>query len=294
MNNNFIEQHAINFSPKEILLKIVNEIMLFFEKIKKWNYSDHYDYSYHHNLEYDINNIIKKVTFSDADKLDLFQTSIVKRLSLNDVNENTDLSLLIMFTNAHLNLLKTFLEFVNSKSSPIDPRTVEEINVEYKNASISTMLQILKFKNFCFNKKSFFIYSVNQDMQLELLNEKKLNVYFQDFLSSASIPEKTLKIVTLSCAIQPILNELKKDKNYIVHEYFNKSDITRLIEKCQGLRHLDEKDSNLEISKFSKEWFSYKPETKIQMMDNIFSMYLTILTMLKGANLLDEFLKKLN
>lgn len=73
--------------------------------------------------------------------------------------------------------------------------------------------------------------------------------------------------------------------------------MSRFILMCQGyFRHTpNTKNDNPTLSQYSKEWLSYKdnPKKKLQIMNDIFSIYLTILTILKNANLLDDFLSKL-
>lgn len=294
MNNNFLEEYIIKFTTNELLIKIVDGIMSFFNQIKDWTYQDYNVWSCQDCLEWDINDIVKKVTLFDATNIGEFQASILKRIPINEISPNADLNILIIVANANLNLLKNFFNFINNKNCRIPKNVIEEINIKYESTPIQSLLESIKYKGLRFNKKSFFICSDDKDMQLKLLDEKKLNEYFHGFLSTTSIVKKTSEIITLSCVMGPILNELKKVENSVISEYFNKGDLTRIILKCQGFRHLDKNDSNPEILKFSSEWLSYKPETKLQIMDNMFSIYLTILTILKGANLLDEILSKLN
>lgn len=252
-----------------------------------------------YNLKDRINQIVYRITLGDTNKIEEFQKTVYKRLFKNE-DYKEDIDVLIMITNIHLNLLKNFLDLIRKEGILYD-----YIQKEYEDSIIPYLLNCLKDKNLCFTEKSFFIYNKNEDIQMQLLDEDQLNKHFKGFLSSTTITDKEEKMNYFSNKIADFLNNSKKGKKYwsYIEQYFNEQDIKRFCLMCQGYFRHTPKESNKEqyydnnqiLTNYSKEWTSYKNnlEKKLQIMNNIFSIYLTILIILKNANLLDDFLKNI-
>ncbi|MBQ3621925.1 hypothetical protein II941_04080 [bacterium] len=301
MQENSFEEILIDKnSTDEILKKIIKQIQIFFKNINKFSYSDNGNKQT--KVLYDVNKIVDKVTLSDTNNINSFQYYISKRINSSivkqlDIDKITDNETLLIFLNAYLNLLKSFLDFLNNMNCKIPVSVISKIRDEYDSSNIKNLLNCLPYKNFNFNKMTFFVTSQMENFQLEMLNEEKLNKHFQDFLSSTNIYEKEEKMHFFSNKIADTLNQLKNDKREKIEKYFNKEDIKNFILMCQGyFRHLkNQKLDNPLLSKYSDEWLSYEnnPKMKLQIMNNLFSIYLTILTILKNADLLDDFLKNI-
>lgn len=301
MQENSFEEILIDKnSTDEILKKIIKQIQIFFKNINKFSYFDNGNKQT--KVLYDVNKIVDKVTLSDTNNINSFQYYISKRINSSivkqlDIDKITDNETLLIFLNAYLNLLKSFLDFLNNMNCKIPVSVISKIRDEYDSSNIKNLLNCLPYKNFNFNKMTFFVTSQMENFQLEMLNEEKLNKHFQDFLSSTNIYEKEEKMHFFSNKIADTLNQLKNDKKEKIEKYFNKEDIKNFILMCQGyFRHLkNQKLDNPLLSKYSDEWLSYEnnPKMKLQIMNNLFSIYLTILTILKNADLLDDFLKNI-
>ena len=301
MQENSFEEILIDKnSTDEILKKIIKQIQIFFKNINKFSYSDNGNKQT--KVLYDVNKIVDKVTLSDTNNINSFPYYISKRINSSivkqlDIDKITDNETLLIFLNAYLNLLKSFLDFLNNMNCKIPVSVISKIRDEYDSSNIKNLLNCLPYKNFNFNKMTFFVTSQMENFQLEMLNEEKLNKHFQDFLSSTNIYEKEEKMHFFSNKIADTLNQLKNDKKEKIEKYFNKEDIKNFILMCQGyFRHLkNQKLDNPLLSKYSDEWLSYEnnPKMKLQIMNNLFSIYLTILTILKNADLLDDFLKNI-
>lgn len=193
-------------------------------------------------LEKDISVVVDKVTFSDTNNIDSFQNVILKRMfpnltKVSLVDIEIDLNSLILFVNIHLNLLKEFLDLIKNSDYYV---IRSEIEAEYKNHNIENMLNNLKLKNLHFDKKNFYLYQENEAIQINILNEKKLNKHFHDFLVMTSIEQKEEKMNFFSNKIADTLNDIKKDIEYknVISKYFDDKNISTFILMCQGyFRH---------------------------------------------------------
>lgn len=243
MQENSFEEILIDKnSTDEILKKIIKQIQIFFKNINKFSYSDNGNKQT--KVLYDVNKIVDKVTLSDTNNINSFQYYISKRINSSivkqlDIDKITDNETLLIFLNAYLNLLKSFLDFLNNMNCKIPVSVISKIRDEYDSSNIKNLLNCLPYKNFNFNKMTFFVTSQMENFQLEMLNEEKLNKHFQDFLSSTNIYEKEEKMHFFSNKIADTLNQLKNDKKEKIEKYFNKEDIKNFILMCQGyFRHL--------------------------------------------------------
>lgn len=166
------------------------------------------------------------------------------------------------------------MNFIKSKKCKFSKWIKDEIKIKIDESNIIGMLERINLKNLYFNRNDFFIYQENEKLQLDILNEEKLNKHFQDFLSTTKLEEKEEKMHFFSNKITDTLNDLKKDKNYkeVIEKYFDEKNINRFILMCQGyFRHPKKnkksKIMNQDLLKYSNEWYSYrdKPEKNYKL-----------------------------
>lgn len=299
-NDKFFEKNIKLYEIDEILKKISEEIISFLKMIikKYWYITIHKNCIEEYVIEEQINSIVRQLTASSKHDIDSFSNFFNGKIN-NKFNKQ---EAKILYTNAHLNLLKKFLDFIYEEQinglfdnkSKINSEILDSIENDYKNSVITYLLNMLKGKNIYFDEKNFFISDKLQHSQECLLDEEKINKIYNNFLLAETITEKENIIDGFSNKMAETLNKLKNDSNMskIMSEYISKNTITQIIQMTHGyFRHTSKNEQNIDVSDCTNKWSSFDDQEKLKRMNILFSMYLTILIILKNNNLIDDFLK---
>lgn len=251
-------------------------------------------------VQTNINEIIIHTTAGNADSWEQakkqFSFLDIEKSRNEDLLKITDL-MLLEFINICLGIIKD-----------INVKIYWNINYKLKNSYngfkylifqnektkliINELLEISENFLFFYDKSEYMLFPSEQKILLENINNSTFSEMVYLYKGSKTFLEKENNFSAIAKKCFFLFN--KNDKKYrdLFLKYFNKEKLDNLSRECNGyFRHSVTDPGDKEKS---SEWDSFDENKRIEIMNETFSVYLFILSLLRDNNLIDEFVSSLN